>query len=180
MFSVRVPWSELESYLETEFMQKIIRVPGDGVCFLRCVKHCLERDLDIQYSIDQISDKIFDEICDNSELYAQFHTCSKRELIGDTLKYLHSRMYTINVVDIVVQACANALKLNLYIYECTGSRSILLPTYSKCPSNRNIFLLYDRHGGSSHGGGTTIQQLLSIGELIRKVQRYLILLILLT
>ena len=152
MFSVRVPWSELESYLETEFMQKIIRVPGDGVCFLRCVKHCLECDLDIQYSIDQISDKIFDEICDNSELYAQFHTCSKWELIGDTLKYLHSRMYTINVVDIVVQACANALKLNLYIYERTGSRSILLPTYSKCPSNRNIFLLYDCHGGSSHGG----------------------------
>ena len=67
MFSVRVPWSELESYLKTEFKQKIICVPGDGVCFLRCVKHCLEHDLDIEYSIDQISDKIFDEICDNSE-----------------------------------------------------------------------------------------------------------------
>ena len=138
MFSVHVPWSELESYLETEFKQKIIRVPGDGVCFLRCVKHCLQRDLDIEYSIDQISDKIFDEICDNSELYAQFYTCSKRELIGDTLKYLNGRMYTIDVVDIVVQVCANALKLNLNIYERTGSRSILLPTYSKFPSNRNI------------------------------------------
>ena len=152
MFSVRVPWSELESYLETEFKQKIIRVPGDGVCFLRCVKHCLELDLDIEYSIDQISDKIFDEICDNSELYSQFHTCSKQELIGDTLKYLNGRMYTIDVVDIVVQACANALKVNLNIYEHTGSRSILLPTYSKFPSNRNIFLLYNRLGGSSHGG----------------------------
>ena len=152
MFSVRVPWSELESYLETEFKQKIIRVPGDGVCFLRCVKHCLQHDLDIEYSIDQISDKIFDEICDNSELYSQFHTCSRQKLIGDTLKYLNNRMYTIDVVDIVVQACANALKLNINIYERTGSRSILLPTYSKFPSNRNIFLLYNRQGGSSHGG----------------------------
>ena len=152
MFSVRVPWSELASYLETEYKRKIIRVPGDGVCFLKCVKHCLECDLDIEYSIDQISDKIFDEICDNSEIYTQFHMNSKRQLIGDTLKYLNNRMYTIDVVDIVVQACANALKVNIYIYECTGPRTILLPMYSKCHSNRNIFLLYDRQGGSSHWG----------------------------
>ena len=152
MFSVRVPWSELASYLETEYKRKIIRVPGDGVCFLKSVKHCLECDLDIEYSIDQISDKIFDEICDNSEIYTQFHMNSKRQLIGDTLKYLNNRMYTIDVVDIVVQACANALKVNIYIYECTGPRTILLPMYSKCHSNRNIFLLYDRQGGSSHWG----------------------------
>ena len=113
MFSVRVPWSELASYLETEYKRKIIRVPGDGVCFLKSVKHCLECDLDIEYSIDQISDKIFDEICDNSEIYTQFHMNSKRQLIGDTLKYLNNRMYTIDVVDIVVQACANALKVNI-------------------------------------------------------------------
>ena len=111
MFSVRVPWSKLESYLETEFKQKIIRVPGNGVCFLRCAKHYLEHDLDIEYSIDQISDKIFDEICDHSEVYTQFHMNSKRELIWDTLKYLNNHMYTINVVNIVMQACANALKL---------------------------------------------------------------------
>ena len=128
----------------------VFRVIG---CFLQCVKHCLAWDLDIQYLLDEISDKIFDEICDHSELYTQFHTNSKQELISDTLKYLNNWMYTIDVVDIVIQACANALKINLYIYEHTGSRSILIPTYSKCPSNRNIFLLYNHLGESSHGGG---------------------------
>ena len=140
MFSVCVEWSDLENYLQWEFKQEIVRVPGDRVCFLKSVKHCLERDLDVNYTIDQISDKIFDEICDNSEMYTAFHTNSKRQLISDTLKYLNHRMYTMDIVDVVVQACANALKINLYIYEWTGSRSILIPTYCTLPSNRNIFL----------------------------------------
>ena len=149
MSSVHVEWSDLENYLQQEFKQEIVSVLGNGVCFLKSLKHCLERDLDVNYTIDQISDKIFDEICDNSEMYTAFHTNSKRQLISDTLKYLNHCMYTMDIVD-VVQACANALKINLYIYEWTGSRSILIPTYCKLPSNRNIFLLYNRQGGSVH------------------------------
>ena len=70
MFSAGVEWSDLENYLQWEFKQEIVRVLGDGVCFLKSVKHCLERDLDANYIIDQISNKIFDEICDNSEMYS--------------------------------------------------------------------------------------------------------------
>ena len=91
-------------------------------------------------------------MCDNAEEYSKFHTNSKRQLISDMLKYLNDRIYTINIVDVAVQACANALKVNLYIYERTGPKVILIPTYSKIASNRNIFLLYNRLGGSVHGG----------------------------
>ena len=91
-------------------------------------------------------------MCDNSEEYSKFHTNSKRQLISDMLKYLNDRIYTIDIVDVAVQACANALKVNLYIYERTGPKAILIPTYSKIASNRNIFLLYNRLGGSVHGG----------------------------
>ena len=98
MFSVRVEWSALENYLKWEFKQEIVCVLGNGVCFLKSVKHCLEKDLDVNYTIDQISDKIFDEICDNSEMYTAFHTNSKRQLISDTLKYLNHRMYTMDIV----------------------------------------------------------------------------------
>ena len=54
MFSVCVEWSDLD--LQWEFKQEIVRVPGDGVCFLKSVKHCLERELDVNYTIDQISE----------------------------------------------------------------------------------------------------------------------------
>ena len=40
----------------------------------------------------------------------------------------------------------------MYIYERTGPKVILIPTYSKIASNRNIFLLYNQLGGSVHGG----------------------------
>ena len=152
MFSVGVQWTELERYLSREFNREIIRVPGDGACFIRSVKHCLSRDLDVNYTIDEICDKIFEEVCDNSEEYSKFHTNSKQQLISDMLKYLNDKIYTIDIVDVAVQACANALKVNLYIYERTGPKVILIPTYSKIASNRNIFLLYNRLGGSVHGG----------------------------
>ena len=153
MFSVGVQWTELEQYLSPEFNREIIRVLGDGACFIRSVKHCLSRDLDVNYTIDEICDKIFEEVCDNSEEYSKFHTNSKWQLISDMLKYLNDWIYTINKVDVAVQACANALKVNLYIYERTGPKVILIPTYSKVALNRNIFLLYNRLGGSVHGGG---------------------------
>ena len=151
MFSVGVQWTELERYLSREFNREIICVLGDGACFIQSVKHCLSRDLDVNYTIDEICDKIFEEVCDNSEEYSKFHTNSKRQLISDMLKYLNDRIYTIDIVDVAVQACANALKVNLYIYEWTGPKVILIPTYSKIASNRNIFLLYNRLGGSVHG-----------------------------
>ena len=152
MFSVGVQWTELEWYLSREFNREIIRVPGDGACFIRSVKHCLSRDLDVNYTIDEICDKIFEEVCDNAEEYSKFHTNSKQQLISYMLKYLNERIYTIDIVDVAVQACANALKVNLYIYERTGPKVILIPTYSKIALNRNIFLLYNRLGGSVHGG----------------------------
>ena len=156
MFSVGVQWTELEQYLSREFNREIICVPGNGACFMRSVKHCLSRDLDVNYMIDEICDKIFEEVCDNSEEYSKFHTNSKRQLISDMLKYLNDRIYTVDIVDVAVQACANALKVNLYIYEQTGPKVILIPTYSKIALNRNIFLLYNRLGSSVHGGGTII------------------------
>ena len=33
MFSVRVEWSDLENYLQREFKQEIVPVPGDGCVF---------------------------------------------------------------------------------------------------------------------------------------------------
>ena len=71
------------------------------------------------------------EVCDNAEEYSKFNTNSIWQLISDMLKYLNDRIYTIDIVDVAVQACANALKVNLYIYERTGPKVILIPTYSR-------------------------------------------------
>ena len=63
MFSVGVQWTELERYLSRKFNREIIRVLGNGACFIRSVKHCLSRDLDVNYTIDEICDKKYLKKC---------------------------------------------------------------------------------------------------------------------
>ena len=59
--------------------------------------------------------------------------------------------YMMDIVDVVVMACANALEINLYILSHTGSDALMM-TYTTCiPTNKNIFLKYNRHGGEVHG-----------------------------
>ena len=39
------------------FLVNLIHVPGNGACFIRSVKHCLSRDVNVNYTIDEICDK---------------------------------------------------------------------------------------------------------------------------
>ena len=134
-----------------KFGKEILYVPGDGICFIRSVQYCLKRDLDVRYSIDEISDQILDELYENAHKYKDYHTGSVRKLIEDSIKYLKETKYTLDIVDVVVGACANALKVNLYIFQRENDNCSLIPTYCCIPSNCDIFLKYDRAGGSHHG-----------------------------
>ena len=103
-------------------------------------------DLDVWYTIDEISDKILDELYENAHKYEHYHTGSVRQLIEDSIKYLKETKYTLDIVDVVVGACANALKVSLYIFQRENDNCSLIPTYCCIPSNRDIFLKYDRPG----------------------------------
>ena len=85
-------------------------------------------DLDVWYSIDEISDKILDELYENAHKYKDYHTGSVRKLKEDSIKYLKETKYTLDIVDVVVGACANALKVNLYIFQTENDNCSLIPT----------------------------------------------------
>ena len=56
--------------------------------------------------------------CTNKEIfYKMFHTDSIRKLIEDTQQYLKDRKFTKDVVDVIVVAVTNALKIHLKIYQ---------------------------------------------------------------
>ena len=80
----------------------------------------MKRDLDVQYSIDEISDKILDELYENAHKYKDYHTGSVRKLIEDSIKYLKETKYTLDIVDVVVGACANALKESQFVHISKG------------------------------------------------------------
>ena len=57
----------------------------------------MKHDLDVRYSIDEISDKILDELYENAHKYKHYHTGSVRQLIEDSIKYLKEMKYTLDI-----------------------------------------------------------------------------------
>ena len=114
----------------------------------------MKRDLSIDYSLDEIKEKILNEVIDNLDLYQNYHTGNKLKLVQDTLAYINLNKFTLDVVDVVVNACANSLNINMYIFSRHGDDALLLPTISRnnVPKNQSIFLKYDRFGGDIHVG----------------------------
>ena len=137
-----------------KYGKAVLTVPADGMCFLTSVQICMKRDLSIDYSLDEIKEKILNEVIDNLDLYQNYHTGNKLKLVQDTLAYINLNKFTLDVVDVVVNACANSLNINMYIFSRHGDDALLLPTISRnnVPKNQSIFLKYDRFGGDIHVG----------------------------
>ena len=122
------------------------------MCFLKSIQICLQRDFNEHYTLTELKDKIVDELVEHVDFYADFHDdVSKGQLIRDSLKYLNENQYTLDVVDVVVMACGNALKSNLYILSRSGGDALMVAYTTRNATNRNLFLKYNRHGGNVHG-----------------------------
>ena len=122
------------------------------MCFLKSIQICLQRDFNEHYTLTELKDKIVDELVEHVNFYADFHDdVSKGQLIRDSLKYLNENQYTLDVVDVVVMACGNALKSNLYILSRSGGDALMVAYTTRNATNRNLFLKYNRHGGNVHG-----------------------------
>ena len=112
----------------------------------------MQCDFNEHYTLTELKDKIVDELVEHVDFYADFHDdVSKGQLIHDSLKYLNENQYTLDVVDVVVMACGNALKSNLYILSCSGGDALMVAYTTHNATNRNLFLKYNRHGGNVHG-----------------------------
>ena len=153
VFSVGVKWIDINNHVK-RYGKAVLTVPADGMCFLTSVQMCMKQDLSIEYSLDQIKEKILNEVIDNLDFYQNYHTGNKLKLVQDTLAYINLNKFTLDVVDVVVNACANSLDINMYIFSRNGDDALLLPTLSHnhVPKNQCIFLKYDRFGGDIHVG----------------------------
>ena len=85
------------------------------MCFLTCMQICLEWDFNQHCILTGIKDKILDEIVEHLDFYSEFHhDLSKGQVVHDCIKYLTENKYMIDIVDVVVMACANAIGVNMY------------------------------------------------------------------
>ena len=104
------------------------KIPGNGMCFVEAVRESLkdigEKDLDVEV----LKCIILNEMYNHMDYYAAFHPTGKnpRKVLLDAEKIFKYTYYTMDIVDVCIAATANALGVNLYIYEQIGSQGVKL------------------------------------------------------
>ena len=144
-------WSDLERYLEN-FEVEVLPTRADGFCFLESVRLCLERDVGKFMSHEDLVALIMSEIYERCFEYKDFHNGSIESLIKDAEKYLNKGQFVLNVVDVVIAATANALKVNLVLYQKMGEYVGIVNHKCKLmESSTYVYMKYKRNGGNFHG-----------------------------
>jgi hypothetical protein len=129
---------------------QVVTAPGNGFCFFEAIRIALQKTLNQQKTTKEIVSQVKDHIYQNVEKYASFHTGNNRKLLKDVKKFIKSRSYTDDVVDICVQATANALKINFAIYQQdNGNMQIYNQVCTDEMVPDLICLKYSREGGQS-------------------------------
>ena len=73
-----------------------------------------------------------DETYINVPQYIHFHRITKGKdytitsFIEDCQKFLFKKGYTVDATDVVIVASANALNINLYIYQEIGGKAVIV------------------------------------------------------
>ena len=111
------------------------RIAGDGFCFLKAVIMSLYLDHRYVISFRRLKEKITEHLIEYSEKYVNFHGCSADKLVFEATEFFNDGKFTRDVVDILVQATADALKLKMEIYRRSPAGNIQCQIVeSECPT----------------------------------------------
>ena len=103
---------------------------------------------DFNHKIKQqdLLDLIVDELYENAKRYAPFYQGTKKQMIKKAELYTQdaSKVYTDEIVDVIVCATANVIGYNLAIFQNIGGQAIIIST--QCidkNTNDTLYLKYD-------------------------------------
>ena len=91
-------------------------------------------------------DQIVDELYENAQRYAPFYQGTKKEMIKKAELYSQdaSKLYTDEIVDVIVCATANVVGYNLAIFQNIGGQAIII--FTQCidkNTSDTLYLKYD-------------------------------------
>ena len=114
-----VPWSDMGLFLY-DVGRRIEKVSSDGHCLMYSIMQALKLDHNIHIDHGTIVNRIWKEINEQIIFYVHF-ICGERNKLDDVLddvrKYIEEKNYILPVADLIVGAAANALNINIKIYE---------------------------------------------------------------
>ena len=102
-------------------------------------------DHDIEISTQEITELVEEELQENVDYYCNFHHgCNKEKLLKEAQDFVSRGKYREDAADICVPATANAMGINLYIYQDVRGVATLIDANCKTTSKKNVYLLFHR------------------------------------
>ena len=137
-------WNELNDLLY-ENRRAVNRVGGSGFCFLAAVARCLMCDHSYLTTVKSIQEKVLDHLIERGDMYSGFIDGTAANLVMDACNFFEDRDFNRDVVDILVLATADALKLKIKIIRKSPTNKIQFLVIEGNRSEMEIILKYDTH-----------------------------------
>ena len=136
-----VAWSDREKHFN-EFMKNVHIIAGNGYCFLEAIRCVLRHDFGRTVSLEELQDQTEEEIIQNITKYMEHAEGRIVNIIRDAQRFIHGGQYTLAVGDVVVAAAANALHINLRIFQNDKGQMAIINQRSEEFSGTTINLVY--------------------------------------
>ena len=131
-------WANVD-HIIAKMQRSRIPVPGDGFCFLPSIVEALDKDHKIPISVPQARQLILDILLHNYEKYVDFFSCQMNlcqpevsmsdALLSEMVQFFDDGLFNRNVIDLIVQIAADALNVNIFIFQ-DNSGEIQVLNYS--------------------------------------------------
>ncbi len=99
----------MAAYLKT-LHRRELPIQGNGFCFIGAIVECLRIDYQEDETVEAVLHKIMNQVIDNPDDYDTFHV-GEQDVITEALSFLENKLYTEDIMDVVVGITADALKV---------------------------------------------------------------------
>ena len=153
-----VPWAALDDYLK-KVNRRISKIRGDGFCFITSIVECMKNDYNVDIQVQETINCIIEEMVENHKKYVSFHSVIQHEeplvcdadlLIAEAMDFFENRNYMENVVDLLIQVAADALGLDIYIYQ-KNDENVQVLKYSGGPLCKPVHVKFTHNNIHSQG-----------------------------
>ena len=151
---MHVRWEDLDNHFMRHHLE-VVPIEGNGYCFLNSVLTCLLRDYGDTLTLEDCITKIVTHLCQHHRKYSDFHRSSSSDyaadqLISDALDFFWNRQFLADVVDLLMQITADALKLDIFIYQ--RSLDNIQALHFQHPKSDRVVRLKFTHNNLNPGG----------------------------
>ena len=124
--------------------RKIEWEPKDGHCLLHSLSDSMWNEFQEFYNVELLKTLIFAEIQENNDRYRRSFDGSLFELLTGINDYIKNGNYAQNCVDLCVDVACRILDINIGIFQNVGGSAQCINYSSERPTNRDIFLCYNK------------------------------------